>query len=165
MSLARCAAKSVVFGVSWLMIVGFPVEVEAQGVPRSFEQLQVRVNIGDTVYVNEASGQETKGRIVLLSSASLTLTVNGNRREFLERAVTRVERSRRSLRRGLLIGLGAGAVLGWLTGRTADEPHSCCGEGALLGLFGGTFWGGVTGGIAGALIHRREVVYLAPDQP
>ena len=53
MSLARYAAKSVVFGVSWLMIVGFPVEVEAQGVPRSFEQLQVRVNIGDTVYVNE----------------------------------------------------------------------------------------------------------------
>ena len=165
MSLGRYAAHSIVFGVSLLTILGFPVDVGAQVVLRSFEQLQVRVNIGDTVYVHDATGQETEGRIALLSRDSLTLTVNGNRREFLEPAVTRVDRSRRSLRRGFLIGLGAGAVLGWLTGRTADEPHSCCGEGALLGLFGGTFWGGVTGGTAGALIHRREVVYLAPEQP
>jgi ribosomal protein L24 len=143
----------------------------AQAVAGSFEELQVRVKIGDTVYVIDGSGQETKGRVGLLSAASLQLTLNGNRRDFPESDVTRIERRRRdSVRNGVLIGIGSGAGLGFLIGRTADSP-SCpqsgieCGQGALLGTIGGAFWGGVAGWITDALIRKREVIYLAPGRP
>jgi hypothetical protein len=157
------------FGV-WVAMVVFPAQAAAQTVARSFAELQVRVKIGDTVYVIDGSGRETKGRIDLLSAASLQLALNGNRRGFLERDVTRVERRghRDSIRNGLLIGLGTGAVLGFLAGRGVDEgpcpPNKGCGEAELIGTFGGAFWGGVAGWITDALIRRREVVYLAPGQ-
>jgi hypothetical protein len=142
-------------------------------VARSFQELQTYVRTRDTVYVTDKSGQETKGRIDVLSAASLRLILNGDRREFLEGAVTRVERlGRDPVRNGLLIGVGTGAVLGFLVGRTTDSP-SCrleprppldCGQGALLGTIGGAFWGGVGGWITDALIRKREVVYLAHGQ-
>jgi hypothetical protein len=157
------------FGV-WLVTLSFPINAAAQTAARSFAELQVRVKIGDTVYVIDGSGRETKGRIDLLSAASLQLRLNGNRREFLESTVTRVERrGRDSVRNGLLIGLGTGAVLGFLAGRGVDEgpcpPSSECGQAELLGTFGGAFWGGVAGWITDALMRKREVVYLAPGQP
>lgn len=175
MPLTGSAKNLAAFGVGWLLVVlYFPVEASAQRAARSFEELQVRVKIGDTVYVIDGSGQETKGQIATLSAASLTLALDGNRRDFLPVAVTRVERrSRDSIRNGLLIGLGSGAVLGFLVGRTTDSP-SCrlvpqppieCGQGALIGTVGGAFWGGVGGWITDALIRKREVMYLAQGQP
>jgi hypothetical protein len=151
----------------------FSTDARAQTVARSFQELQSHVQARDTVYVTDKSGQDTKGRIDVLSAASLRLILNGDRREFLESAVTRVERRGRDpVRNGLLIGVGTGAVLGFLVGRRTDSP-SCrlepqpaleCGQGALLGTVGGAFWGGVAGWITDALIRRREVVYLTPGQ-
>ena len=173
-TLLTSAPNLAAFGVVWLVMLFFPIDAGAQGEARSFEELQVRVKIGDTVYVTDRSGQETKGRIDLLSASSLQLRLSGNRREFVESLVTRVERRGRDpVRNGLLMGVGAGAVLGFLVGRTTDSP-SCrlvpqprieCGQGALLGTMGGAFWGGVAGWMTDALIRKREVVYLAPGQP
>ena len=70
----------------------FSVNAAAQTVARSFGELQLRVKTGDTVYVIDRSRRETGGRIYLLSPASLQLAFNGNRREFLETDVTRIER-------------------------------------------------------------------------
>lgn len=157
--------------VASLATVSSPANVTAQTVARSFAELEVRVKTGDTVYVVDGSGRDTKGRIELLSAASIQLTLDGRRREFLETDVTRVERRGRrdSIRNGLLIGLGTGAALGFLAGRGVDEspcpPNTGCGEAELLGTFGGAFWGGVVGWITDALIRPREVVYLAPGRP
>jgi hypothetical protein len=133
---------------------------------RSFEELQALVKTGDTVFVTDTSGVETRGRIAALTSGSLTLSRSGARREFVESDVRRIERWRHdSVRNGLLMGLGAGAGVGFLAGRGADSP-SCprsgveCGQGAIIGTAGGAFWGGVGGWIADRLIHKREIIYL-----
>jgi hypothetical protein len=67
------------------------------------------------------------------------------------------------------MGLGAGAVVGFLAGRSVEEgpcpPSKECGQAELIGTFGGAFWGGVGGWITDALIRKREVIYLAPGQP
>jgi hypothetical protein len=140
----------------------------AQRPARSFQELQGRVNTGDTVYVIDESDRETSGQMTALSDVSLVLTFEGARREFVERAVRRIERRRRdSVRNGLLIGLGTGALVGFLGGRSADSA-SCprsgieCGQGALIGVVGGAFWGAGAGWITDVLIRTREVVYLRP---
>ena len=105
----------------------------------------------------------------MLSDASLELIFDGTHRDFAENAVRRIDHRRRdSVRNGLLIGLGTGAALGFLVGRAADSspcsPGIECGQGALLGTIGGTFWGGVAGWITDALTRDREVIYRAPGQ-
>ncbi len=123
MALTGDAKTLVAVGVGWLLALCFPVEALAQRAAGSFGELQVRVKIGDTVYVINNSDLETRGRIATLSDVSLTLTVDGTRRDFLEGAVKRIDQRRRdSVRNGLLIGLGTGALVGFLAGRTTDSP-------------------------------------------
>jgi hypothetical protein len=155
------------FAVGWLLVFCSPVGASAQQAASSFEQFETRLKPGDTVYVIDRSGQETKGRIDLITAASLQLRLDGSRREIFKSDVARVERrSRDSVRNGLLIGLGAGAALGFFAGRSVDEgpcpPGHGCGEAELIGTVGGAVWGGLAGWITDALIRKREVVYLAP---
>jgi hypothetical protein len=142
------------------------VEGSAAQPARSFEELAALVKTGDIVYVIDTSGEETRGRIAALTAASLVLSGDGTRQDFVPGAVSRIERRQRdSVRNGLLLGLATGSGLGYSIGKTADSP-SCprsgveCGQGALIGTAGGAFWGGVGGWIADALIHRREVIYV-----
>jgi hypothetical protein len=155
------------------LTIWFAATAAAQppGPARSFEELQGRVRTGDRVYVIDTSGMSTRGAIAAVSKVSLTLTLDGTRREFDASTVRQVDRRRRdSVRNGLLIGIGAGALVGFLAGRGADSP-SCpssgieCGQGALLGAAGGAVWGAVAGLITDALIHKREVIYLAQGEP
>ena len=147
------------------------VQAPARGPARSFEELQARVKTGDTVYVIDASGLSTRGEIVAISDVSLTVTFHGTRREFAVSVVRRIDRrGRDSVRNGLFTGLGAGALIGWVAGRAADSP-TCprsgieCGQGAIIGTVSGAVWGAVGGWITDALIRKREVIYLAQDQP
>lgn len=153
----------------WLLVLCFPAGASAQSVASSFGQLQSHVKPGDTIYVIDSSGTETKGHIATLSVGSLTVTLDGSRRDFVEGAVRRIDQRRRDpVRNGLFIGAGGGAGLGFLIGRTVDSP-SCprsgieCGQGPVLGTISGAFWGGVAGWITDVLIRKREVVYLAPN--
>jgi hypothetical protein len=141
-----------------------------QGPAHSFHELSVLVAVGDTVYVVDESGRETKGRVSTLSDAALALAVEETRREFAVDGVRRIDRRRRdSVRNGLLIGLGTGALVGFGLGRTADSP-GCprsgveCGQGAVVGTIGGALWGALGGWITDALIRKREVIYLAHNQ-
>lgn len=133
---------------------------------RSFKELQALIKKGDTVYVVDTAGVETRGAVEALSDVSLTLSRSGTRREFVESEVARIERRRRdSVRNGLLLGAATGAGVGLLVGRRADSP-SCprsveCGQGAVIGTVGGAVWGGVGGWIADAFIRAREVIYFS----
>jgi hypothetical protein len=138
------------------------------GPARSFAELEPRVNAGETVDVVDTSGVRTRGTVVAIEGVSLTVLSGGNRRTFAESAVSRVERRRRDSRRnGLLIGLGSGALVGFLAGRGADSP-TCprtgleCGQGVLLGTVGGATWGAVGGWVTDTLVRKREVLYAGP---
>lgn len=159
-----CAALAVCV----LLVAFFPVAAFAQQAARSFEELQARVKIGDIVFVVDDSGLETRGKVETVSDVSIGLTVDGIRRGFDESSIARIERRRRdSVRNGLAIGLGSGALLGFLAGRAADSP-TCprsgieCGQGALLGTVGGAVLGAVGGWLIDALTRNRQVIYLAP---
>ena len=166
MTVAR--RTSVVLGATVSLLAGFPLASLAQPVAGSFHELQVRITIGDSVYVIDDSGRETRGEVETVSDSSLRLKVDGIGRDFLKSTITRIERRERdSVRNGLLIGIGTGALLGFLAGRAADSP-TCprpgieCGQGALLGTIGGAAWGGFGGWLIDMLIRRREVIYSAP---
>jgi hypothetical protein len=131
----------------------------------SFQELRRVIVVGDTVYIIDSAGRETRGRVATLSDIALTIAVDDTRREFDATSVARIDRRRRdSVRNGLLIGAGAGALLGFGLGRKADSP-GCpragieCGQGAMIGTVGGAFWGAAGGWIVDTLIRRREVVY------
>ena len=131
----------------------------------TFEELARRTSPGELIYVVDLAGRETRGRVAMLSGGALTVTADGSRREFMAADVQRIDRRRRdSVRNGVLIGAGAGALLGFGVGRSMDSP-SCpraveCGQGAAVGTVGGAVWGAVGGWIADALIRKRETVYL-----
>ena len=135
---------------------------------RSFVELRSRVSVDDVVTVVDTSAHETRGRITMFSDTALTLAIDHARLRFTDQEVERIERRRRdSSMDGLLIGAGAGAVIGYGVGRRVDSP-SCprsgveCGQGATLGVVTGVLWGASIGWFADTLIHRREVVYVRP---
>ena len=129
-------------------------------------RLASRLETSSSSSTNRASKREA--RVETVSDVSMELTVDGIRRGFDESSIARIDRRRRdSVRNGLAIGLGSGALLGFLAGRAADSP-TCprsgieCGQGALLGTVGGAVLGAVGGWLIDALTHNREVIYLAP---
>jgi hypothetical protein len=158
-------------GASLLFVGCFPVAAFAQEPAHSLQELAGRIKLEEIVYVIDGSGFQTRGKVDVLSDVSLGLMVDGIRRDFTEGTFTRIDRRRRdSVRNGLLIGLGSGAVLGSFAGRATDSP-TCpasgieCGQGALLGTVGGAILGAVGGWLIDALTLNREAIYLAPAQP
>jgi hypothetical protein len=160
-----------VIGASLLLLACFPVAAFTQQPARSFQELQGRITIGEIVWVIDGAGRQTRGRLDFLSDVSVGVTVDGTRRDFIEGTVTRIDRRRRdSVRNGLVIGLGSGALVGFLAGRAADSP-ACprsgieCGQGALLGTVGGAVLGAVGGWLVDALARKRDVIYLSVAAP
>ena len=154
------------FGVCVLLVALLPLTVSAQPPARSFQELQRCVQIGELVFVVDQFGVETKAKMETVSSDTIGLTVFGTRRDFIDGTVIRIVRRRRdSVRNGLVIGFGSGALVGFLAGRAADSP-TCplpgieCGQGAVLGTIGGAIWGGIAGWLIDAMHRSREVIYL-----
>lgn len=149
------------------MILWVVPGAEAQ-TARSFEELRRLAPVGETVYLVDAAGAERKARIFDISGSSLELTIDGARLVLRPADVTRVERRRKdSVWNGVLMGAGAGALIGFAGGRRLDSP-SCpgagpeCGQGAIIGATGGALWGALGGWVVDALVRKREVVYAAP---
>lgn len=95
--------------------------VSAQDVATSFEQLRALVKPGDTVYVTDASGRRTKGKLGELSAASLELLVRQTQSDGSEKWVPKARLSEGEVRQitrerhdslwnGALIGLAVGAA-------------------------------------------------------
>ena len=98
------------------------VECSAQLVS-SFEQLQLLVKPGDNIYVTDAAGVTTKGRIAELSPSSLGLVVKGSRRNLSQTDVHEIRQGRGdSLWNGALIGAAVGGGLTAIAVTAVD----CC---------------------------------------
>jgi hypothetical protein len=79
------------------------------------------------VYVTEASGRETKGRIVGWTGSSIVLQTGTTTKSFAEGEAIRIDLKGDSLKNGALIGAGVGVFLGAITGAIGD-CEGCHGE-------------------------------------
>jgi hypothetical protein len=111
--------------------------VGAQAVAQTFDELQGMLKVGQTVYVMDETGRQTKGKVAGVSASALTMLVP-EKRTFTEGTVTRINRAD-AVWNGALIGLGVGAIPGaWLGTVYCDECQHRTGP-VLTGvlLFGG----------------------------
>lgn len=136
---------------------------------RSFTDLQQRIRPGHTLYVIDAAGTETRGKLTAFTPSGLTLVdVSGISRAFDEPQIRQVQRYGDSLWNGVLIGLAFGAT-GALINDSQYEPcpdnpqRQCAQDDAAQRVL---FMGTMTGFGAGidALIRSRQQVFLAPGQ-
>ena len=136
---------------------------------RSFVDLQERLHWGNTVYVTDTTGTETKGKFVEVSGSTLVLDVRGTQRRFDQAGILDVQRRGDSLWNGTLIGLAVGASAMLLGDpkyeRCANDAQRRC-QNPQTGqrLFAVAVAGAAGAGID-ALVGRRRYVYLAPGQP
>jgi hypothetical protein len=129
----------------------------------SFEQLQLLVKPGDTVYVTDAAGVTTKGKIQSLSADSLRLATNKAVKDFSQKDAARIRQWRSdSLANGAAIGAASGAGFGAVMAILCAASGDCGAE--LEWMLIGSFAAIGTGVGAGtdALIVSRHTIYKAP---
>jgi hypothetical protein len=126
--------------------------------------LSSRVKPTDRIYVRKTSGEEVVGRFSQASQVSLTLQVEGQMRDIPAADVQQVwQRGPSQAKRGMLFGFLGGAALADIALLTASSSESdwSTGDKIFLGTLAGGGAGLVWGGLIGAVIHERTVVYLA----
>ena len=117
-----------------------------------------------TVFVRDSTGVETTGKLLALSSDSLTILVDGVERRFEAGDITRIQK-RDSLKNGTIAGAIVGVAMGLLSGGLADcsnqnRGNDCVGfRVGMLALSTGVY-AGLGAGID-AMIPGRTTLYAA----
>lgn len=94
-----------------LLVFGAVTPALAQSdVSRPFQSLGSRVRPGDTVTVQGETIGEVHGRVISVTAEALTVTGDTGPRTIAGVDVDRIERRRKGVLLGALIGLGAGAA-------------------------------------------------------
>lgn len=142
-----------------------PTTVSAQGIARSFDELQRTVTVGQTVFVIEKNGRQTKGTVADLSPSSL-LVLTPDPSTFPQGTVAQIRRPDR-LWKGTLIGLSVGVLPGMLAGfgGCAESNEPGCVRGPIYGaLFVGGISAAIGAGIDAAVGKAGRLIYLAPAE-
>lgn len=148
-----------------LLIV--PALAQAQQAAATFEQLQVLVKPGDTLWITDMSGTEFTGRLLGISHDAIEVEVAEESRRLTASEVQRiVQRHADPVTNGLLIGAGVGGGLAavGIAVACAQEDASCRGDGPVIAL-GIAIWavlGAGIGAIVDVLHKSKREVYLAP---
>jgi hypothetical protein len=142
-----------------------PRSAGAQTATQSFIELQTLLRTGDSVRVTDSSGSTTQGRVVRVSTTSLTLAVDGRHQDLPEGGIQTVTRRRPDRWwNGPLIGAAIGGVVGAVV-KARNCGSTDCGEGGLVDPGFYVFGAGI-GAAAGALvdhsIRRFETVFVRP---
>lgn len=153
------AAAIVILAAS--IVPAAPAPCSAQEPVKSFDQLYTRLKPGDTVWVADAQGRESKGRILSLSADALALEGAGDRTFGAPDVTTIMVRRDDSLRNGALIGLGVGGGLG-LVGCLASAEGGDQAWCALASAFYGGIGAGIGVGIDALIPGRKLMAYRAP---
>lgn len=127
----------------------------------SFHGLSMRVNIGDRLQVEDASGARTTGRLVALTDDVLTLStdVGTGVRRVTPAGVRTITLRQHPTVAGVRIGAGVGLLAGALAACAGADRSECIDGPLVLGSLGAGL-----GLATGALISRSTVVYpLRPD--
>ncbi len=146
-----------------LLVLGFVLVVSrvgnAQSAGDSFAELQQRLKPGETVFVTDRQGRETRGTVGRLSDTSLLIFVSGDQREIPSTEIIRIEKPD-PVWNGSLIG---GALLGFsfMGGAGAScSPH--CARDVPLGLLVGAALGGFLGARLDRSFEGRRLVFGTP---
>ena len=106
------------------MALGAANVAAAQEPVTSFDLLNTRLMVGDTIWVTDAQGREVKGKIRDPSPASLLVDVGGTPQDF---QATRVGTIRTQRKDPLWNGALAGALAGAVTGAASCLLNPQCG--------------------------------------
>ncbi len=153
------------FQVASLAILLLPAPGVAQSMDEkaqpleSFQDLALRVQLGNQVRIEDNSGVRITGRLTRLSPDEIAIEAESGERLFASRDVRVVSRRQGSILRGALIGAGALAALGAISECRGGKNHYC-GEGLGMGLIFGAGLGGCTG----SFFPRTTTVYRARER-
>ena len=156
-----------------LAVFAFPAAASAQAVARTFDELNVRVRSGETVYVTDNQSRTIDGLLLTVSADALVMEVASGRVTLSVAQVDRVRvRRRDSLKNGILGGLAAGAAGGALAALLTDShyrPSTPCtfvcdgffstGQVIAAGMLVGGVLGIGAGAAIDAVIKERRLVY------
>jgi hypothetical protein len=162
MTRARCARY-----LAMLLVTMLPVApAGAQPVATSFEELRKLVTPGETIYVTDARGAISKGRLAGLSAGSLQLQIDRDAGappvSLSESDVNNIAVHRSDpLWNGMLIGFASGAVPVALIGAGASAS---AGEVAVVTAGYGVI-GLLTGLLIDALNKEKATVYVHGPGP
>jgi hypothetical protein len=142
-----------------------PNAASAQTVARSFDELQRTLKVGQTVFVTDESGRQTKGEVADVSASSLVV-LTPDTRTFVEGAVREIRRTDRWWK-GALIGLGVGAIPGAAAGLAgcAQYNRPACVTDPIVGalVLGGI--GAAIGAVIDASVNKvGKLLYASPRQ-
>jgi hypothetical protein len=138
----------------------------AQEVASTLDQLRVLVRPGDSLTVTDATGDEVRGKVFELSSASLVMQAHGQRHEFFSDDIRRITQPHHAdLGTGAKWGFGIGAGFGLLTMAAVYGNCRGCGAFAIANtvMFGGV-GSGIGVGIAASITDQR-LIYSRPALP
>ena len=123
------------------------------------EDLALRVNVDDTLRVEDQSGARTTGRLTRLTADEITLQTAAGEKHFMRETVREVAVRRQPLRMAVLIGAGAGAATGAVAACTGPKREECADAPIIAGALGAGL-----GLAAGALMHRTTIVYTEAEK-
>lgn len=124
----------------------------------TFEDLALRIDLGDRAHIGLPGGGRFSGRVVDLTRDAIEIESSSGRRRFAAAEVGRVEVSGDSLRNGAVIGFVSGALFGGLAATGLGNVKA--GEVVVTGLLFGGVGAGIGLGID-ALIRGNRLVYRA----
>jgi hypothetical protein len=121
---------------------------------QSFQDLALRVNLGDWLRIESESGERIGGRVTGLTRDELTLDTDAGERRFATGTVLEVMLRRPTRRAGVLIGAGIGSVAGALAACVPADRSECADAPIVLGALGAGM------GLAlSALLPKTTTVY------
>ena len=151
--------KSMTLVVAGLSLL-FTTPLCAQTLPaQSFEQLQVLVKPGDSIYFRDSTGATSKAKILGLSPSSLQVMTKSGIRDLFEADVSEIKQWRNdSLANGALIGLAGGAAVGIIGAVAYCSGGERC-SGVAPAIMGWSALGAGIGVGIDALIPHKLTIY------
>lgn len=117
-----------------------------------------------TMFVTDAAGEKTSGKLLRIDPDALALLVNGQERRLDRGTIVKVQK-RDSLRNGAIIGAAVGLAVGLLSAGISDCPGEpsgrCAGFRATAVVMSTAIYAGLGVGVD-LIFPGRTTVYRAP---
>lgn len=123
----------------------------------SFQDLALRVDIDDRLWIDDQSGVRTTGRLTRLTRDEITIRTDAGEQRFASAAIRTIVVRRAPRRAAVLLGAGLGAAAGALAACTGSDREECADAPILLG--------GVGAGVGlalSSLVGQSTTVYPPP---
>lgn len=145
-------------------VLCLPAFAAAQGPMRTFDQLNTRLQVGNTVRVTDTKGREVQGKVTELHDASITVN-SGVPTTFEADRVRLIQNKSKSVGKYVALGMLIGGAIGVATGAAYNSNEGGTNPAGPLLYFGGIFAGigaGAGTGIGFAVPAKWKEVYRAP---